>query len=536
MRNFFDPNHLLIQIDEQLDFAKLVPPLEHRYCPDFGRPAIHPETMVRALLICSIYNIASFRRLCSAISENIAYRWFCFLTIDDPVFDHSTITHFINRIGREGFSEVFDGLNQELLRMGLLSAELYVDSSMVQANVNSYGLSRSGMTVEEFVEEFKEQAIETNGLFVMARSTVDDEGVEHGEVRYFQDAKGRLPLSPVDTDARWRTTRPGKPSGLNYQDNVIADRGGFILSRGITHASTGEWKAVPQLLERLPLQSVSLAGDTGYNAGELRQLLDHRNITAYIPIHPLQESNMVSTGGFDYLGHHLVCPQGKILNRGRFHNRDGVYQYVARQKDCQACPVKADCLPPGQKRRYIGLTMYHPLHLRARERNQTAAYRREQKGRRMVSEGTFASLDRLGWARSRLRGLWRVDCEGYMAALAHNVLKAVRRLRQDTGPTAPLKPRAVTHGDPATPTACGEPTTFGGPPRSRSTGFLMMSVAALMNVAALLWHPVPPSNPTFSTSPRYWATVVSKASINVRLGVQHKCHFVMAPLYRMLTQ
>ena len=60
---------------------------------------------------------------------------------------------------------------------------------------------------------------------------------------------------------------------------------------------------------------MSLTGDTGYNAGELRQLLEHRNITAYFPIHPLQESNMVSTRGFDYRGHHLVCPQGKILNR-----------------------------------------------------------------------------------------------------------------------------------------------------------------------------------------------------------------------------
>ena len=82
LRDFIDPNHLLIQIDEQLDFAKLVAPLEQRYCPDFGRPAVNPEVMVRALLICSFYNIASFRRLCSAISENIAYRWFCFLTID----------------------------------------------------------------------------------------------------------------------------------------------------------------------------------------------------------------------------------------------------------------------------------------------------------------------------------------------------------------------------------------------------------------------------------------------------------------------
>ena len=58
---------------------------------------------MRALLICSLYNIPSFRRLRSAISENISYRWFCFLTIDDPVFDHSGITNFINRVGREGF-------------------------------------------------------------------------------------------------------------------------------------------------------------------------------------------------------------------------------------------------------------------------------------------------------------------------------------------------------------------------------------------------------------------------------------------------
>ena len=67
LQDFIDPHHLLIQIYEQLDFARLVAPLEEYYCPDFGRPAIHPEVMVRALLICSLYNIASFRRLCSTI-------------------------------------------------------------------------------------------------------------------------------------------------------------------------------------------------------------------------------------------------------------------------------------------------------------------------------------------------------------------------------------------------------------------------------------------------------------------------------------
>ena len=41
------------------------------------------------------------------------------------------------------------------------------------------------------------------------------------EMKYYQDSKGHLPLSPVDTDARWRTSRPSKPPELNYQDNAI---------------------------------------------------------------------------------------------------------------------------------------------------------------------------------------------------------------------------------------------------------------------------------------------------------------------------
>lgn len=74
LRDFIDPNHRLIRFDEQLDFVRLVEPSEDCYCSTFGRLAIYPAVMVRALWICSLYNIASFRRLCSAISENIAYQ------------------------------------------------------------------------------------------------------------------------------------------------------------------------------------------------------------------------------------------------------------------------------------------------------------------------------------------------------------------------------------------------------------------------------------------------------------------------------
>ena len=185
LRDFIEPEHLLIQIDEQLDFAKLVAPFESRYCRDHGRPTLHPEVMVQANPSCSLYNIASFRRLCSAISESIVFRWFCFLNVDDPVFDHSTTSHFIKRIGREGFAEIFHGLNQELLRLGLLSPEMYADSSLVRANVSSHRLSRSGLSVGEF----QEQAVEGNGLFVLAKAGVDEDRTGETDIWFFRTAR-----------------------------------------------------------------------------------------------------------------------------------------------------------------------------------------------------------------------------------------------------------------------------------------------------------------------------------------------------------
>ncbi len=98
------------------------------------------------------------------------------------------------------------------------------------------------------------------------------------------------------------------------------DRGGFILSRGVTHASERESKAVAALIEKLPLHPASLAGDSGYSDGRLRHLLEERNTTAYIPIHTQHETSMVSTGEFVCHGDHLVCPEGKIPRQGSFHN------------------------------------------------------------------------------------------------------------------------------------------------------------------------------------------------------------------------
>jgi transposase len=429
LRDFIDPNHLLVEIDEKFDFAKLVKPLEANYCPDNGRPAIHPEVLVRAVLVSALYNITSFRRLCLAISENIAFRWFCFLTLDDEVFDHSTISYFIERIGREGFKVLFNGFNQELLRLGLLSPKMYADSTLVKANVDGRSLSPSEMTVEEF----QEKAVQENGIFVVRETSNERSDTTNEQVKYYQDRRGRLPLSSVDPDARWRTHSLSKPAELCYLENAIVDGGGFILARSVTHASEGDWKTIPKLLEVIPVKPESLTADSSYSVGELRRHLQDEEITGYIPIHPRHKSGIAVTQGFEYHEGYLICPEGKKLKRGTFYPQDNTFKYKASRKDCRVCPRKATCFPPNEKGRCVKLSAYYPEFQRATELNGTLAYEEEIRKRKTIVEGVFACQDRLGWSRCKLRGLWKVDCEGFLAALAHNILKAVRKLKARTG-------------------------------------------------------------------------------------------------------
>lgn len=148
---------------------------------------------------------------------------------------------------------------------------------------------------------------------------------------------------------------------------------------------------------------------------------------------------------------HLRCPAGKVLRRTTYYATDETWLYAARVTDCQACPLRTSCLPPRSKRRFVQLSVYEREFSQAELRQRTARYRRLQRRRRAVVEGVFARLDRLGFHRARRFGLDDVQSEGYLAAFAHNLLKALRYLG---GPVTGAQIRGEIHA--GTPFgACG---------------------------------------------------------------------------------
>jgi transposase len=78
------PDHLVRQIDSVLDLSWVHRELASYYSHT-GRPSVDPVLMIRMLLVGYVFAIRSERQLCSEVQVNLAYRWFCNLSVEDHI-------------------------------------------------------------------------------------------------------------------------------------------------------------------------------------------------------------------------------------------------------------------------------------------------------------------------------------------------------------------------------------------------------------------------------------------------------------------
>ena len=437
LRDYIASNHILLKIDELFDFSYVVDLVKPYYCPDNGRAAVHPEILLRALLIGCIHNLTSFRQLCLRIQENLAYRWFLFMTLEDEVFDHSTISYFISRIGEDTFRAILEHFNQRLYDLGLVSDQVYSDSTLLKAHVDETRLSPTSLTTEEFVKKtikendvYLEPTPAFGGISEEAKAGGKDK-ISVGKTKCYQDAKGKLPLSPVDPDARWQAKSKREKAHLSYKDNLLVDDEGFILAEKITFSSCSDPEGAKELIQTLPIHLASLAADKGYTAGEFRAFLEGEGIKAFIPLRQEPKTKQIPASQFKRRGKVLICPQGKTLKFVKKWKRNQCVQlhYRSHPRDCFDCPLKKECIKAKSGSRTVTISLYKEQIEKAKLINQTPAFKQAMRRRKTVIEGVIAHLKNLG-LKIRLWGLEKVNIQGILSALAHNVLKAVKKMKR----------------------------------------------------------------------------------------------------------
>src|SRR5207253_10202860 len=109
------------------------------YYPQLGRPSIDPVLMIRMLIVGYVFAIRSERALCRDVRVNLTYRWFCGLSIEDKIPDHSAFSRARNERFRDSdiFRRVFEHVVQTCIAAGLVGGEGFaVDASLIAADAN----------------------------------------------------------------------------------------------------------------------------------------------------------------------------------------------------------------------------------------------------------------------------------------------------------------------------------------------------------------------------------------------------------------
>jgi transposase len=409
-------------LDLSLVHCELAP-----YYPRLGRPSIDPVLMIRMLIVGYVFGIRSERALCREVGVNLAYRWFCGLSIEDKVPDHSAFSHARNERFRDSsiFRIVFERVVGACIGAGLVGGEGFaVDASLIAADANK----QRSTPGSQWNKELDAHAVGRATKEYLAR--LDDTA--------FGAASEVTPkfVSPSDPAAQWTGAMRG-PAFFAYSDNYLIDvKSGIIMdveaSRAIRQAEVSVARTMIERTEqRFDIKPERLAGDTAYGSGaNLNWLVNEAKIAPHIPVvdKSKREDGTFSREEFtfDKERNVYICPASKILTTtGKLATDGETLYYRARTRDCRHCPLKSQCCPKTPLRR-IPRSIYEEARDVARALAKTEAFDRSRRERKRV-EMLFAHLKRIfRLGRLRLRGPCGAQFEFTLAAIAQNLRRLAK--------------------------------------------------------------------------------------------------------------
>ncbi|MBV8633302.1 MAG: IS5 family transposase [Burkholderiaceae bacterium] len=215
-----------------------------------GRPSIPPEQLLRALLLPAFYSVRSDRQLMEQLDDNLLFRWFVGLSVDDPVWGPTVFSKNRDRLLEGDIAAEFlrAVLTLPAVKARLLDEHFSVDGTLIQAWAS--------------MKSFR-------------RKDGQDEPPRPGRngERNFRQAKrsNETHASTTDPDARLARKSDGREAKMAYLGHLLmANRHGLVVDARLTHAAgTAEPEAALAMLQALPgRRHRTLGADKAYDTAD----------------------------------------------------------------------------------------------------------------------------------------------------------------------------------------------------------------------------------------------------------------------------
>jgi transposase len=422
------PNHLLRVVEKHVDFSFITEIVRPYYSETQGRPSIPPIRLFKMILIGYLFNIRSERILEKEIHDNLAYRWFLGLSLNDPVPDHSTISSNRNRRfkGTTVFQDIFDEVVRLAISHHMIAGRfLITDSTHIEAdaNHNRYTQQVASESPQTYLKEL-DQAVQES-----------------------REAHGKKPLAPprkttaegppkmekvsrTDPESGYMS-RKNKPEGFFYLDhrtvdhktNMITD---VYVTPGNVNDSTVYMERLNRQLETFgfgdTLEAIAL--DSGYMVPHIcKQTISWMTVIAERK--PPSKPGFYTKGDFTYDKENDVylCPLGHKLVY-RTTSRGGYDEYLSDKHHCKTCPMLTQCTENQKHERLIQRHVWEEYKERVQQNKRSPEGQKLYKTRAQTIERSFADAKNLhGYRRCRMRGKAKAQEQALMTAVTQNLKK-----------------------------------------------------------------------------------------------------------------
>jgi len=428
-------DHLLKRLEKLISFD-FVRDITKDYYSHTGKPSIDPIVLVKMILVGYLFDIRSERKLIEEISLNLAYRWYIGYDLDEEIPNHSIFSKARVRFGKKLFLDIFEQILIKCIDFGLVSKDgMLIDSTIVKADASVGSLVDINLSPEDYWKRLDQQEKPKKKL-IGSHFTGKVDKNKIGKRRRDANRVSLRKKSTTDPDATL-FYRPGAGSHLSYKAHFTTDTNGIITAVSASPSSLHDTGAVPDLVgshEKILGTPTWIAADTKYGSEECLKYLQDKNIkTAVRPETKTNKPGCFSRDKFIYdsIKDCYICPNGKVLKRkskSYTHNR---IAYKSNKLDCSLCPIKEKCI--SGKGNFRTVSHYDSLcYRKAGEWYRSEYGRAMQKLRSTVIEGVFGQAKVYhGMARTKFRGLLKVEIQFLMTATALNLKKMIRMLDID---------------------------------------------------------------------------------------------------------